>query len=410
MALTKPEIACENVLKNLKISRLTFTVQETPFSAYVTIRKKFIPNAPAETLSSSLGDLQTVNMLTTLEILNKENSTLKSKLKDAENQSDELIENNESLKELSHQSEFDKIELVNQIEKLSKEVEEFKVENRHLRDELESIEKDGKAFNKVLKQKDKQLHDLEKANTSLKENLQSVRSEFSSFKSEVNRERKEIEKTKKKIEKKQFLDNLKSESKESTLKCETCDQCLTNKEDLRHHMLNHHRETSSTQTISEVYVDKKIQVKTIDFNAVKNIQTSESDMKEFESYPCHYCDFNIETETHLQDHIVQCVGSHRPSFFKESKSPPKSQAILPSLKYPSQMKSHSFQPSSASFSLPFGIPQLSQVFPYNNPSLSRPLPKCEHCGWMATCGTDLMNHKKRIHNDHRSPFEDYKQF
>ena len=113
MALTKPEIACENVLKNLKISRLTFTVQETPFSAYVTIRKKFIPNAPAETLSSSLGDLQTVNMLKTLEILNKENSTLKSKLKDAENQSDELIENNESLKELSHQSEFDKIELVN---------------------------------------------------------------------------------------------------------------------------------------------------------------------------------------------------------------------------------------------------------------------------------------------------------
>ena len=248
MALTKPEIACENVLKNLKISRLTFTVQETPFSAYVTIRKKFIPNAPAETLSSSLGDLQIENMFKTLEILNKENSTLKSKLKDAENQSDKLIENNESLKELSHQSEFDKIELVNQIEKLSKEVEEFKVENRRIRDELESIEKDDKAFNKVLKQKDKQLHDLEKANTSLKENLQSVRSEFSSFKSEVNRERKEIEKTKKKIEKKQFLDNLKSESKESTLKCETCDQCLTNKEDLRHHMLNHHRETSSTQT------------------------------------------------------------------------------------------------------------------------------------------------------------------
>ena len=74
-------------------------------------------------------------------------------------------------------------------------------------------------------------------------------------------------------------------------------------------MLNHHRETSSTQTISEVYVDKKIQVKTIDFNTVKNIQTSESDMKEFESYPCHYCDFNIETK-HIYKIILYSVLVH----------------------------------------------------------------------------------------------------
>ena len=41
MALSKAEIACDKIINNLNMSNLHFCVQETPFSAYITIRKKF---------------------------------------------------------------------------------------------------------------------------------------------------------------------------------------------------------------------------------------------------------------------------------------------------------------------------------------------------------------------------------
>ena len=43
MALSESKYACEHVLQCLKVSRLTFSFQETPYSAYITIRKSFIP-------------------------------------------------------------------------------------------------------------------------------------------------------------------------------------------------------------------------------------------------------------------------------------------------------------------------------------------------------------------------------
>ena len=38
------EMACGQILFSLKTSKLNYMVKETPFSAYVTIRKKFVKN------------------------------------------------------------------------------------------------------------------------------------------------------------------------------------------------------------------------------------------------------------------------------------------------------------------------------------------------------------------------------
>ena len=48
-------------MQTLKVSRLTFSVKETPYSAYVTICKKFIPNS--ELLPSALSDLNPISSL-----------------------------------------------------------------------------------------------------------------------------------------------------------------------------------------------------------------------------------------------------------------------------------------------------------------------------------------------------------
>jgi hypothetical protein len=53
-----PAFACGQFWFNLKISKLHYVVKETPFSAYITIRKKFITNnnesqdTPADQLPS----------------------------------------------------------------------------------------------------------------------------------------------------------------------------------------------------------------------------------------------------------------------------------------------------------------------------------------------------------------------
>ena len=41
---SSPHNACGQILFCLKMSKLNYVVKETPYSAYVTIRKKFIPS------------------------------------------------------------------------------------------------------------------------------------------------------------------------------------------------------------------------------------------------------------------------------------------------------------------------------------------------------------------------------
>ena len=97
MSLTKPEFACENVLHTLKTSRLTFSVQETPFSAYVTIRKKFSQKAQGDEqqFSQLCGDQRPLNTCESFESLTQENSSFKSK-----NSSEALIDENKRLIEV----------------------------------------------------------------------------------------------------------------------------------------------------------------------------------------------------------------------------------------------------------------------------------------------------------------------
>ena len=77
MALTKLELACETVLLSLKVSRLALSVQETPYSCYITIRKKFVVNYQHQ-LSPVIEDLKSTDTCEHFENLVIENSSLKS--------------------------------------------------------------------------------------------------------------------------------------------------------------------------------------------------------------------------------------------------------------------------------------------------------------------------------------------
>ena len=79
MTLTKPEFACENVLLSLKVSRLTFSVQETPYSCYITIRKKFVKNYQQQQ-QTEMSPVTVIENCEDIEDISKENKKLKHSL------------------------------------------------------------------------------------------------------------------------------------------------------------------------------------------------------------------------------------------------------------------------------------------------------------------------------------------
>ena len=142
-------------------------------------------------------------------------------------------------------------------------------------------------------------------------------------------------------------------------------------------------------------VDKKVQSSNpliIGDTKVKNEQPSDvPKAKEFKNYECFYCERKIESEAYLLDHKLKCHGISGTFCAK-----PLVTSNNPKLKI-----------SSPVFP-PIRFPPNSQRFPYLNPAWNL-LPKCVHCGMQYSCGTDLVNHMKNIHQDFRSPFEVYKQ-
>ena len=96
-ALSGPENACESVLKSLKVSRLTYSVKETPFSAYVSFRKKFASRSHED-------NFEVANSLNTYQIfdpLTQEIAQLKVKLVKIEQERDNLkYENMNILRQL----------------------------------------------------------------------------------------------------------------------------------------------------------------------------------------------------------------------------------------------------------------------------------------------------------------------
>jgi chromosome segregation ATPase len=88
MAPSKPELACESVLHALKVSRLTFSSQETPYSCYITIRKKFVQN-PHSKMFTVIDSLKDTNICKTFQF----------KLEESEKNEETLINENKTLRE-----------------------------------------------------------------------------------------------------------------------------------------------------------------------------------------------------------------------------------------------------------------------------------------------------------------------
>ena len=146
---TKAENRFGQMLICLRMSRLDFVVKETPYSAYITIRKKFVKGVNEDMIEES----KTVDKSNTDEIKNieRENKFLKSKVYELEKVVASLTVENEESEIKVKVAEKDKASLED-------DVEDALAESRELRKALDKISADKscsqKRMDKLIKEKD----------------------------------------------------------------------------------------------------------------------------------------------------------------------------------------------------------------------------------------------------------------
>ena len=135
-----PDYACGQIIFNIKSSKLNYLVKETPYSLYITVRKKFVNNVKETSPNSSnISKEKSENEI----VLRQENCALKEKLKDLKT-SYALIEvENEELETKAGSLNRDAISMEDKLEEAYLEtrnakevVSKIKAENKKLIDTL----------------------------------------------------------------------------------------------------------------------------------------------------------------------------------------------------------------------------------------------------------------------------------
>ena len=302
--------SCDLVVNSVRASFLNFSIQETPYSLYLTIRKSFSKYSNQQTVCCDPSS-ELVILRVKFKSLEDANLSLKNNYEEAIN---ECEVGYKVIRELETKIENYEIKLENKNkDKVDTQKRDQVVDqvNQNLAKELERAEKNWKDENKNVKAKEKEIYDLKKENDRISHHLGEIKTEHTSFLAKVNKEEKNREKKLKKSERKEFLENL-------TLKyeCDRCDFRMETLEKLKHHKRNAHMKISSTQTEGIVTEEKSVQQNQSDYASEKSMQTiedtssnvSKSNMKD---YSCFYCNKKIISEIYLMEHRKSCRGSTR---------------------------------------------------------------------------------------------------
>ena len=197
---------CDALMFAIKTSQLDFVIQETPYSSFVTIRKKF-----KKSFSSSDEVTEVDNRVDneTLRELNLENCKLKEMIKEKDAQFESVKKNSIMIQEklenvekdiFKHHEERDK-----QKARLAEEVSNLKAQIKEKSDSILVYKADAVKAVKTIKSLEKEVHNYEKKTRNLEDKIGTINSD----KIEVRKERDRLANE---------IKNLKSSKKQKILK------------------------------------------------------------------------------------------------------------------------------------------------------------------------------------------------
>ena len=151
---SSPHYACGQILFSLKNSRLNYIVQETPYSAFITIRKKFIKE-----VSENVGNVSEIDKPTKEIVeLKDKNNTLEKKLGLVTFDFEEI--------EVKYEA------LAKENERLEEQIDNLNEAKRNITAELDSVLKENSNFRAEISKIDKQKTSSNLDKSTIKNELQ----------------------------------------------------------------------------------------------------------------------------------------------------------------------------------------------------------------------------------------------
>ena len=227
---SSPHNACSQIIFNLKTSKLNYVVKETPYSAYITIRKKFI-----RSVESNQEPLEFDDKTNQVKEAVKEVESLKQKNNDLGCQ---IALSNVEMGEL--EVKYEALERENI--KLEDKIEEKYAENRNLKENLESCLKSNSElkakYAEVCKSKDKISKDLENHKIIEKKKLNEKCDLVDILENTLNNKKLEIERLRQELEHTNTELKLREDKTKDVWQypCTNCDFVISNEKDLKKHI------------------------------------------------------------------------------------------------------------------------------------------------------------------------------
>ena len=328
------EFACGQVLYNIKMSKLNYMVQETPYSAYITVRKKFV---------KGVVDIKTVEpdeikkMLNEKRNLKKENMELREKLIDKDKTIGTLEYANEEFEVKNEKLESERIELDDRLEELYSEISHLKQNenkflkvsdaNTKLKDKMKSLETEMRDLKTDLKKvksisviKDmakevleSDFKDSEKKIIELKQVIQSNEDEIKKLNASVLNYCGKCEEEVRKVNVPESKHS--DEDKPTTSKCGECLYESDEESDMKLHIKTNHEFTCNICGFAfQTQMDLKTHTGEEHASNIDESETSNgSQVTTIGNHECEICNLQFRTDYKMKNHMCR-VTVKNPSF------------------------------------------------------------------------------------------------
>ena len=201
--VTSASETCGNLLLQIRASNLNFVLHETPYSAQICLRKRFIKdaNGPSNAVSSTLS-LKTSQLEEGIGALQNENNELKTKLEQSELDVSDYRDTVAILEEKVEKAEANLYKFIttnkNAEKDKNEEIKLLKGVIKNSTDELQNNKKQMNQINKLVKSKEKENYNLENKVENQTETIRSLKETCNFLNSEKRILEKELKSCRKK--------------------------------------------------------------------------------------------------------------------------------------------------------------------------------------------------------------------
>ena len=300
------DFACGQILYSLKMSKLNYVVKETPYSAYVTIRKRFIKEC--ENITGNNDDaVKATDDLSQLSSLKEKNKDLEKRIAMAKVDFEEMEIKIESLEKKN--SKYDELveNLLQSEKKLNEEIVNLKETNDSLKREKEVISQQFARFKRenkdavnvkeletnkimlenVVKARDIEIMSLRNSHIDLEESVTLLENALKCRDQRVYDLKEELKKNKEDVTSLSYSDD----DIPTTSKCGTCEYESDSENELKRHIKAKHED-----------LKKHVCSPHGKMNSVND-----------KGYKCDVCDLTLKTTGKVKKHIC-IVKVENPSY------------------------------------------------------------------------------------------------